>query len=870
MINPIQSRVVFLLITLSLFLVIPASATVSPHFIGSCLTGGTDGCLDSIDGQDLWDGWLATIITASDVYFYSLDIDSGAAESSPNTISPDTNAGDKRWILRAQTGGTGTGDMLKSVYDSDGDNYIDINNGGFDDDFSSSTGIPVIISAAWTILNNSSDSIYFWDNTDSEPQMLTPDADDFSIASDTLSLVAQIPHTDVNETITGKWNFTTILSDSLTIKNAGDSETLATFVNNGAVALYYNNNDIVTTANEGPLFAEGGAGSGDLYWISNSTLVLRNLVNSGDIRLAAKDSGGSTQVILTGDPDGETGIYHDGSKKFDTDSDGTTTTGRSKSTLGWADADAYGGLNAAVTALGSTAVTLVISSTQTLTASIDLTDSESIQLVIVPGGSITFGAYDLTIGHDDSDATNWSTLSAGPFEWVNYNSTGRLKLEEGACEHALAEWFGANSRDTNGDSTAIQAAIEAAEYGVKSVKFLAGTYYRDDSDQIVITATGFELFGAGRENTKLYCSAQPTGNGVIELSSNEPSSYLHDFTIDFNQTDTATKGSLALTKPAIYADAEPRIKISRLRIQRAYDGIDLSTGNSGGTTIDDLEMSALNVGISIDGALDTIKINKFHFYPFALTANQQSIFYSDTTAIFADRVDGLMINDFFAINEPYAILFSQLGGAASTVTKAIINNAWLDGNTIKISIPLTYLISNSHFHVNSSGINSIYATEGTVLISNCYFEALGSDDSGSADTEIVHFIESGSDYDRFISVKGSWFDTRDVDVKSIYLQESGTAIINAEIIGNHFRRTPDKGMSVTTIACSGNVRGSISNNLGRDLGSGTPNTYKFIELDTDDYISIVGNIGIGAAITVADTAAGASIRYSSNNPAASE
>jgi len=327
MINPIQSRVVFLLITLSLFLVIPASATVSPHFIGSCLTGGTDGCLDSIDGQDLWDGWLATIITASDVYFYSLDIDSGAAESSPNTISPDTNAGDKRWILRAQTGGTGTGDMLKSVYDSDGDNYIDINNGGFDDDFSSSTGIPVIISAAWTILNNSSDSIYFWDNTDSEPQMLTPDADDFSIASDTLSLVAQIPHTDVNETITGKWNFTTILSDSLTIKNAGDSETLATFVNNGAVALYYNNNDIVTTANEGPLFAEGGAGSGDLYWISNSTLVLRNLVNSGDIRLAAKDSGGSTQVILTGDPDGETGIYHDGSKKIDTDSDGATITG---------------------------------------------------------------------------------------------------------------------------------------------------------------------------------------------------------------------------------------------------------------------------------------------------------------------------------------------------------------------------------------------------------------------------------------------------------------------------------------------------------------------------------------------------------------
>jgi hypothetical protein len=54
------------------------------------LTGGVDGSLDNIDGA------LLTI----------LDEDSGAAESSPDVISPDSNAGNKRWILLDVYGAT--------------------------------------------------------------------------------------------------------------------------------------------------------------------------------------------------------------------------------------------------------------------------------------------------------------------------------------------------------------------------------------------------------------------------------------------------------------------------------------------------------------------------------------------------------------------------------------------------------------------------------------------------------------------------------------------------------------------------------------------------------------------------------------------
>lgn len=70
------------------------------NFYGATsLTGGGTGALDAIDGTDLANLDAAFVVTLSYIYFYSLDVDSGASESSPDVISPDTNAGNKRWIL---------------------------------------------------------------------------------------------------------------------------------------------------------------------------------------------------------------------------------------------------------------------------------------------------------------------------------------------------------------------------------------------------------------------------------------------------------------------------------------------------------------------------------------------------------------------------------------------------------------------------------------------------------------------------------------------------------------------------------------------------------------------------------------------------
>lgn len=66
----------------------------------STLTGGAVGALDRINGNKLYDGMMAVVITTGqDGYLYVLDDDYGGGESSPDAILPDTNPGTKGWIL---------------------------------------------------------------------------------------------------------------------------------------------------------------------------------------------------------------------------------------------------------------------------------------------------------------------------------------------------------------------------------------------------------------------------------------------------------------------------------------------------------------------------------------------------------------------------------------------------------------------------------------------------------------------------------------------------------------------------------------------------------------------------------------------------
>ncbi len=81
------------------------------------LTGGGADALDFISGAVLTDGDFAFVMTSANTcYIYILDADSAAAESSPDVISPDASAGDKRWLLQGIAfGATSTGSLIPNA-----------------------------------------------------------------------------------------------------------------------------------------------------------------------------------------------------------------------------------------------------------------------------------------------------------------------------------------------------------------------------------------------------------------------------------------------------------------------------------------------------------------------------------------------------------------------------------------------------------------------------------------------------------------------------------------------------------------------------------------------------------------------------------
>jgi hypothetical protein len=94
-----MKRTIIIIGLLSIFLLPSAQAAIRSYG-ATGLIGGTTGCLDKINGASLNDGDVAEVKTSSGVYFYVLNATSGAAESSPDVIAPDTNAGLKRWIRK--------------------------------------------------------------------------------------------------------------------------------------------------------------------------------------------------------------------------------------------------------------------------------------------------------------------------------------------------------------------------------------------------------------------------------------------------------------------------------------------------------------------------------------------------------------------------------------------------------------------------------------------------------------------------------------------------------------------------------------------------------------------------------------------------
>ena len=172
-----------LILALIFLFVFPFQSQAIVGAIGATsLTGGGTGALDAYDGSTLNDLDVAIVTTGGLAYFYVFDADSAAAESSPGIISPDSNAGDGRWILsdvaKSATITTLANDATPSI--SAGDRFL---TGGtttitdFDDGY---TGQIIYVIAAHSLTITDGTNIF-----------LSGSAIFEMTASDTLTLIQQ-------------------------------------------------------------------------------------------------------------------------------------------------------------------------------------------------------------------------------------------------------------------------------------------------------------------------------------------------------------------------------------------------------------------------------------------------------------------------------------------------------------------------------------------------------------------------------------------------------------------------------------------------------------------------------------------------------
>jgi len=212
----------------------------------------------------------------------------------------------------------------------------------------------------------------------------------------------------------------------------------------------------------------------------------------------------------------------------------------------------------------------------------------------------------------------------------------------------------------------VQAALDADNV----VILKAGTHLGN----LKLTRPGMVLKGQGRNNTVLL--------GSVTLDSGEPSATLTDFEI---------RGA----DIAVTAIDEPRFELRHMKIVAARIGVDMR-GNSGGAYIKDLQISAAQTGILIVGALDTVRLDKVHFWPFGVSVD----FGLDAWAIHVARCDGLSIQD--------SLFFRSKGIAIVGASFSMISNTGFDdfGRLIVDDPAARVQISNSYFSITLRWLRS--------------------------------------------------------------------------------------------------------------------------------------------------------------------
>lgn len=399
--------------------------------------------------------------------------------------------------------------------------------------------------------------------------------------------------------------------------------------------------------------------------------------------------------------------------------------------------------------------------------------------------------------------------------------TGQAKYADTVC----VKDFGAVGNGVTDDRAAIQAAIDTqlrvyVPKGTYRLGSALGCYY-----------PGQIIYGDGRNNSvflvdDLNYDFNLADTGVLVFTPGEPGPTLRDLGIEFIQPVTSNRGSLINYPPAIYAQAVPRFTIQNCRITQGMTGIDMRL-NSGGATIDGMEMSCYNYGVRIDGALDTVRIQRLQYWPFEIagTANESIFFDSTNRGIESGRCDDLKITSCLFINGGIQV---DLISTASGTTFGAITDTDFDNFASYQQSGGTMTIMSCYFTIGSGSYNPItLGGNGILRVNSCEFSA-------AVAVTNAFIQESGSV--SYLQVDNCTFRNSAIGAGFVN-QNAGTAIVN----GCQFIVPPNLAFLNPLVAVAGG-RMSFVNNRCSDKGSGASN---LIAVVNDNWHVITNNAAVG-------------------------
>ena len=386
--------------------------------------------------------------------------------------------------------------------------------------------------------------------------------------------------------------------------------------------------------------------------------------------------------------------------------------------------------------------------------------------------------------------------------------------------------FGAVGDGVTDDTAAIQAAIDTQ----KSVYVPAGTYRL--SDAVGCYYAGQIIYGDGRTKSVFLAddinySFNLSATAVLVLTPNEPGTSLRDIGIQFVQPVTSTRSSLVQYPPAIYAQNCPRFSMYQCRITNGMTGIDMRQ-NSGGATIDGLEMSCYNYGVRIDGSLDSVRIIRLQYWPFDIvgTANESIFFDSSNRGVESGRCDDLKIEDCLFINGGIQL---SLISTASGTTFGVCSNTDFDsfGSVNMAGGQMSFV--NCYWTIGNANYQPIVITGGILRVDSSDFQA------AVALNNYMISISGGATY---VQVTGCTFQNSGPNGGYITMS-SGDAIVN----GNKFVTPSNQTWTNALVYVNGaGPRMTFVNNRSVDKGTGAG---AFITVTNDNWHVVCNNAGIG-------------------------